>query len=354
MLMSMKQPREIPPVVARRKHFRDRILPWLLWSSLSFIAIAYFFHLVPFSVFSVRAHFFAHVVFTVNTVWWGVLLGIFAVGFLQFLPLEMVFASFRGGSSPLLNILRAALAGTLLDLSRQSVLVLARGIYGRGASLGQLVAFLIATPWNSVSLSLVVYTLVGGDLLFRFLVLSMVVAIVTGLLVDFLIRKKVLKGRSSSEVAFHGPPRLHIPWSWSPAFFVQIWRRGWRESRSMLAWLSAGVLLSAALKTFVAMDTWAQVFGVSPWGMLNTFAVGVLFESVGESPLPLVDNLVKNANAPGNAFLFLMTGVMCNIPTLALLYEQTRSLKTALAVPLLAAVQVLAWSFFLNAGMLNF
>jgi hypothetical protein len=53
------------------------------------------------------------------------------------------------------GILRATGAGLLLDLCSHGILLVGMKLYERGASLGQTMAFLIASPWNSISLTII-------------------------------------------------------------------------------------------------------------------------------------------------------------------------------------------------------
>jgi uncharacterized membrane protein YraQ (UPF0718 family) len=67
-------------------------------------------------------------------------------------------------------------------------------LYERGASIGQVVAFLVASPWNSFSLTLVLIALVGLKWTLALIMLSMVIAIIAGLLFDMLVGRGVLPG----------------------------------------------------------------------------------------------------------------------------------------------------------------
>ena len=55
------------------------------------------------------------------------------------------------------GLLRAALAGVFLDLCSHGILAVGMKLYERGASAGQVMTFLLASPWNSFSLTLILY-----------------------------------------------------------------------------------------------------------------------------------------------------------------------------------------------------
>jgi uncharacterized membrane protein YraQ (UPF0718 family) len=56
---------------------------------------------------------------------------------------------------------RATLAGVCLDLCSHGILAVGMKLYERGASTGQVMAFLLASPWNSFSLTLILFGLIG-------------------------------------------------------------------------------------------------------------------------------------------------------------------------------------------------
>ena len=90
----------------------------------------------------------------VNATWWGVLLGIFFLALLARVPREFVM-SVLGNKKGAGGITRAMLAGVLLDLCSHGILMVGTKLYQRGASIGQVMAFLIASPWNSISLTFI-------------------------------------------------------------------------------------------------------------------------------------------------------------------------------------------------------
>ena len=92
--------------------------------------------------------------------WWGILLGIVAVGVIGMIPRQFITA-ILGPGGRFSGILRACGAGLLLDLCNHGILLVATKLYERGASLGQVFAFLIASPWNSLSTTLILISLIG-------------------------------------------------------------------------------------------------------------------------------------------------------------------------------------------------
>ena len=82
---------------------------------------------------------------------------------LAFYPmfLESLFYLSWGKGGSFKGILRTAGAGVLLDLCFHRILMVAIKLYERGVSAGQVIAFLLASPWNSFSLTAVFIGFIG-------------------------------------------------------------------------------------------------------------------------------------------------------------------------------------------------
>ena len=88
------------------------------------------------------------------------MLGMVMVALLSRLPHVFVI-HILGKKAGAGGIARAAVGGVVLDVCNHGILMVARKLYERGVSLGQMMAFLIASPWNSFSLLLILIALAG-------------------------------------------------------------------------------------------------------------------------------------------------------------------------------------------------
>ena len=127
---------------------------YLLWTCLFIIAVSYVLFLTLGKHIRLESlhHFFMSIYEIMNSMWWGMLAGIFFVGLMKHIPsakVQMLLG--KPGSKG--SVLKAALAGVLLDLCSHGILLVGMNLYKKGISLGQLMAFLISSPWNSFSLT---------------------------------------------------------------------------------------------------------------------------------------------------------------------------------------------------------
>ncbi|MEZ4819206.1 MAG: permease [Bdellovibrionota bacterium] len=156
----------------------------LLWGSLAVVAFGYVCHF--FGIYQ-DIEWFHHLSMSfyelMNKMWLGLGLGIFFVGLLDKVPRTFVL-SIIGRPGSLSGLFRATLAGLLLDLCSHGVLLVGMKLYERGASLGQTFAFLIASPWNSLSLTIILAALIGWKATIMFILISAVIAMVSGIIFD--------------------------------------------------------------------------------------------------------------------------------------------------------------------------
>jgi uncharacterized membrane protein YraQ (UPF0718 family) len=73
-----------------------------------------------------------------------------------------------------------------------------------------------------------------------------------------------------------------------------------------------------------------------------------VIEVCSEGSTPIAADLMNRANAPGNAFTFLMAGVATDYTEVMSIRDTTRSWKIALFLPLITVPQVMVIGFILN------
>jgi len=319
---------------------------FLLWGSLAVFLAGVVVHFV-FPAAPRWLHEFGHACFELlSKAWWGLLVGIVAVAVIGRLPKELVAAILgRGGS--ISGLFRAVGAGVLLDLCNHGILMVGMGLYRRGASLGQTIAFLIASPWNSLSLTLILAALIGWKWMLVFIALSMVVALATGWIADRLVDSGRIP-RNPNAVALPAGYRIGaeisgVLRSLKPGRenYLLLAREGLSGSRMVLRWVLFGFVLTGLLRAFVPEASFQQYFGPSIAGLFLTLLATTVIEVCSEGSSPIAADLLTRAHAPGNAFVFLMAGAATDYTEILSLRETTRSWKATLALPLISTPQVL-------------
>ncbi len=326
----------------------------LLWVCLVICVFFYLLHLASFQLpFHSINHFASSIADLLNTLWWGVLLGILFVGLLAKVPQSLVLSVLgKGGSFN--GLLRSTLAGLLLDLCSHGILMVGMKLYQKGASLGQVMAFLIASPWNSLSLTLIMVALIGLPWTLVFILLSLLIALVTGYIFDYCVKTGVLPPNPHTE-----PLPENIQFSrvfaeqwrsieWQPGLLISIIREGLSGAKMVLRWLLFGVILASLIRTFVSVDLFQTWFGPSLVGLTLTLIAATVVEVCSEGSTPIAADIMTRAHAPGNSFTFLMAGVSTDYTEVMSIKDTMKSWKIALFLPLVTLPQILVLGYLLN------
>lgn len=289
----------------------------------------------------------------INEMWWGILLGVLFVGLLARVPREFVMKVLGRGRT-FGGLVRATLAGVMLDLCSHGILLVGMQLYKRGASLGQVMAFLIASPWNSLTLTLILWSLIGFWWMISFLLLSLVIALITGVIFDGMVKRGALPANPNEKeipdefVFFDEAKRQLKEADFTPRWFANMARQGLSESEMVLRWLFFGVVLAALIRTFVSPEMFQDWFGPTLAGLGLTLVAATIIEVCSEGSVPIAADLLTRADAPGNSFAFLMTGVSTDYTEIMSLRETTGSWKISLFLPLVTVPQVVLIAWVMN------
>lgn len=328
----------------------------LLWSTALILAFSYFgwlFFRGAMENIQYLSVFSESTFDLLNRMSWGMLIGIFFVGLLDEIPRDMLaFVMGKGGTFS--GILRATFGGILLDLCSHGILLVGMKLYQRGLSLGQTMAFLIASPWNSFSLTLILWALVGLKWTLVFLLLSMLIAIISGLIFDGLVRWGKLPANPKKlelpkDFSFTGEFKKGLKWHHlHPRSITSLIWKGLKGSQMILRWIFFGTILAALLRTFVPPESFETLFGPTLGGLGLTVIVATILEVCSEGSTPVAADILTRAKAPGNAFSFLMTGVSTDYTEILAIKETTGRWKTAFFLPLITLPQIIALAVLMN------
>lgn len=331
---------------ARRDYF--------LWICILVVAVAY-----PAGAIFRHDHDSALGIFTggifelFNQMWWGIAIGVIFVGILGRVPRELVMGML-GRDGGITGLFRATLAGVFLDLCSHGILAVGMKLYERGASVGQVMAFLLASPWNSFSLTLILFGLIGVSWTLLFILLSLIIGIITGMVFDALVRRGQLP-RNPWQDELGEPQPLSVLWRefrqsirFSVGGSAGILREGFAGARVVIRWSLFGLILAGLIRAFMPEEAFATWFGATMGGLWLTLLATTVIEVCSEGSTPIAADLLNRAGAPGNAFTFLMAGVATDYTEVMSIRDTTRSWKIALFLPLVTVPQIVLIGAVLN------
>ena len=328
---------------------------WLLIGAAAIVLAALVWDAAPAPAVPYLGEFSAHVTEVMARMWWGIAASFVVVCLLSRVPREFVTAAL--GPPGARGIGRAVVAGVLLDLCSHGILLVASRLYERGASSGQVIAFLIASPWNSLALTLILVSLIGLPLTAMFITLSMLIALSTGLVFQRLVAAGRLPGNPNAvelpeDFAFFAEARRRLRRSrWGLSEWRAMVTEGASGARMVFRWILAGVVLAAAIRTALDPESFRAVFGPTLAGLGATLVGATILEVCSEGSAPIAGDLARRAGAPGNAFAFLMAGVATDVTELIILKNLARSWRFALALPALTVPQIVLLGWGLNAAL---
>lgn len=108
-------------------------------------------------------------------------------------------------------------------------------------------------------------------------------------------------------------------------------------------------MLASLIRILVSPEDFSIYFGATLAGLGATLIFATILEVCSEGSVPIAADLVTRANAPGNSFAFLMTGVSTDYTEIMAIKETTRSWKIALFLPLITLPQIILLAWVINA-----
>ena len=333
-------------------------IDWMLWGSAVFVLIAFAGYWLQSPSEQWYYIMSATTVEMLDAMWIGMAFGVLIVGWLNRLPKDVVIATIGKGQT-MSGLFRATLAGLLFDLCNHGILMVGMKLYERGASLGQVMAFIIASPWNSFTLTFILIGLIGLQWTLAFIMLSLIVAWISGYIFDRLEKSgKLPRNPHTHELADDFQFKKTVialtkNADYSPNALINMIINGFKGSRMVFRWVTVGIVLVALIRAFVPEESFATWFGATAGGLLLTLLAATIIEVCSEGSAPIAADLITRAAAPGNSFTFLMAGAATDYTEIMVIKDTTKSWKVALFLPLVTVPQVLLIGWLLNINFVG-
>ena len=289
-----------------------------------------------------------------RTIWFAVLLGLVLGGVIDyFIPREYISKMLSKPRKR--TILYSVVLGFLMSACSHGILALSIQLHKKGASGPAVVAFLLASPWANLPLTILLFGFFSWKAIF--IVLSaVVIAVVTGLIFLFLESKGLIETNKNIVAVDEGfSIRADLKKRWSTrkidaAHIKQSLRGIYAGSVSLgnmvLWWILLGMLLAALSGAYIPPNIFQTYLGPTLMGLLITLLVATVIEVCSEGSAPLSFEIYRQTGALGNSFVFLMAGVVTDYTEIGLIWQNVGR-KTAIWLPIVTVPQVvlLGWVF---------
>ena len=238
------------------------------------------------------------------------------------------------GGAHWLTTIKASLLGVPMPLCSCSVIPTGIGLKKDGAGNGASVSFLIATPQTGVDSVFVTAAFLGWP----FALYKVLVALVSGILGGlWVLPLDKVEQTSSDQQLIQADKSLTIANNKpsSQASFCEPqpsccdtgterqskWRQWWHFAifdllHAIWLWLVIGIVLSAALSTWLPVYDWPDGMSGGLLAMVVVLLIAIPLYVCDISSVPIAAALVANGMPIGAALVFLMAGPATNIATI--------------------------------------
>lgn len=228
------------------------------------------------------------------------------------------------GSGGIRPILWSTLVGTLLPVCCWGSLPIAVSFYKKGARLGPVLAFLIATPATSVSALLVTYNVIGLAFTVYIFFAVIIMGVVMGLIGD---RIKCEPKHSATIACPHcesDPSHIRTHKKRSlKEMSVSALKYAYIELPKEIGLeLFVGLILAAAVATVVPLKRVVSMYLGGGLGYVFSVVFGILMYLCSTASVPLVDSLIKQGMSAGAGMTMLLIGPVTSYGTMLVLRKE--------------------------------
>lgn len=228
------------------------------------------------------------------------------------------------GSGGLKAILYSTLVGTLLPICCWGTLPIAISFHKKGAGLGPVLAFLIATPATSVSALLVTYNVIGLSFTVYIFFSVIAMGVIMGLIGNHIkYTRKPLREVSCPHCEMN-PAHIHT--HKKKTFHQKVLsaaRYAYIEMPKEIGLeLFFGLMLAAAVATFMPIKRLISTYLGGWLGYVFSVVFGILTYLCSTASVPFVDSLMRQGMSQGAGMTSLLIGPVTSYGTLLVLRKE--------------------------------
>ncbi|MBN2066372.1 MAG: permease [Candidatus Thermoplasmatota archaeon] len=292
-------------------------------------------------------------------IWWAILVGFLIGGVIDyFVPREYIQKYLSRHQKR--TILYSIIFGFLMSACSHGILAIAIELYKKGASTSSVVAFLLASPWANLPITVLLFGFFGTKA--AFIVLSaLFIAVITGLIYQALERR----GMVECDKCEHGEDhpilstfsiRADVKKRWHNYQFTKaniivaikgVFGGSWTLSKMVLWWLLVGMVMAAFARAYIPHHLFLTYMGPTALGLVVTLFFATIIEVCSEGSSPLSFEIFRQTGAFGNSFTFLMAGVATDYTEIGLIWQNIGK-KAALWLPIITVPQILVLGYLFN------
>lgn len=288
-------------------------------------------------------------------IWLSIFVGLILGGVIdRFVPKEYISKFLAGKDKK--SIVYACSLGLLMSGCSHGILAISMELYKKGASVPAIIAFLLASPWANMTVTILLIGLFSTKALY-IIFSSVIIAITTGFIYQFLDSKNLIeRNKYTTEINEDFSIRENLSLRFKDYSFSfhnilndikQIFLASWGLAKMVLWWILLGMFLASVISAYIPHDFFMKYLGPTLLGMFVTLAFATVIEICSEGSAPLSFEIFKQTGAFGNAFIFLNAGVATDYTEIGLIWSNIGK-RAAIWLPIIAIPQVLLLGYLFN------
>ncbi|MEA1994087.1 MAG: permease [Euryarchaeota archaeon] len=292
-------------------------------------------------------------------IWWAILLGFLLGGVIDyFIPREYIQKYLSRHRKR--TIIYSIIFGFMMSTCSHGILAISIELYKKGASTSSVIAFLLASPWANLPITILLFGFFGFKA--AFIVSSaLIIATITGLIYQELERRGMV---DCAHCAMGEDKEVLTDFS----IIADVKRRfgnykfgtknniekikgvlkgSWSLTRRVMWWLLIGILMASFARVYIPEHLFMTYMGPTFVGLLITLFFATIIEVCSEGSSPLAFEIFRQTGAFGNSFVFLMAGVATDYTEIGLIWSNIGK-KAALWLPVITVPQILIFGYLFN------
>ena len=312
------------------KKLKIIILLFLIFSAVSYLNI----------FTELRENFTAYL----KIIWWAVILGFLLGGIIDYFVPDEFIVKYLASTKK--SVFIAVFLGFLLSACSHGILAISIQLYKKGASVASTIAFLLASPWANLPITILLFSFFK-EKAFYFILAAISIAIITGHI--FLLLEKFNLVEKSKNLHLKNK---QANWKNIKQFNLKRSVKGITKSsfslmNMVLGWILIGIMLATIIGTFVPQHFFMKYLGTGFLGLFLTLFFATIIEVCSEGTSPIAFEIFSKTGLYGNPFVFLMAGVATDYTEIGLLWQNIGK-KTAMWLIIVTVPQVILLGYLFN------
>jgi uncharacterized membrane protein YraQ (UPF0718 family) len=310
-------------------------------------------------IFEPHRYFFNAFIEYLVLIWWAILIGFLIGGIIDyFIPrkyIEKYLSRHRKRT-----IIYSIIFGFLMSACSHGILAISIELYKKGANTSSVIAFLLASPWANLPITLLLMGFFGLKALF-IIISALIIATITGLIYQAFEKKGLIECRiceKGEDKSIHEDfsiikdiKKRVIEFQFSlknikDAVFGTF-KGSWALTKMVMWWLIIGMIMAAFARAYIPGHLFMEYMGPGLLGLIVTLMFATIIEVCSEGSSPLAFEIYSKTGAFGNSFTFLMAGVATDYTEIGLIWHNIGK-KAALWLPIITVPQIIFLGYIFN------